>query len=90
MYFGINNFFVPIQSLLYYIRHTNSKNITLLPHPLTLFNNSMVLQQLFCILRLLVESVDDVGHGVLRSDVAPGLGAALSVDGAAHIAQVAQ
>ena len=29
-------------------------------------------------------------HGVLRGDVAPGLGAALGVDGAAHIAEVAQ
>ena len=81
---------MPIQSLLYYIRHTNSKNITLLPYPLTLFNSSMVLQQLFCIIRLLIEAVEDVEHGVLGSDVAPGFGAALGVDGAADVAELTE
>ena len=79
---------MPIQSLLYYIRHTNSKNITLLPHPLTLFNSSMVLQQLFCILRLFVESVDDVGHDVAGQGVAVCFGAALRVDDLRDIAEL--
>lgn len=41
-------------------------------------------------LRLLIEAIDHVEHGVLRRNAIPGLGAALSVDGAAHIAEVAQ
>ena len=41
-------------------------------------------------LRLLIEAVEDVEHGVLGSNVAPGFGAALGVDGAAYVAQVAQ
>ena len=41
-------------------------------------------------LRLLIEAVEDVEHGVLGSDVAPCLGAALSVDGAADVAKLTE
>ena len=42
------------------------------------------------LLRFLIEAVEDVEHGVLGSDVAPGLGAALGVDGAAHVAELTE
>ena len=37
-----------------------------------------------------IEAVEDVEHGVLGSDVAPGLGATLGVDGAADVAELAE
>ena len=45
---------------------------------------------LFCILGLFVEAVEDVEHCVLRGDIAPCFGAALSVDGAAHVAELSE
>ena len=41
-------------------------------------------------LRLLIEAVEDVEHGVLGSNVAPGFGAALGVDGAADVAELTE
>ena len=45
---------------------------------------------LFCILRLFVESVDDVGHDVAGQRVAIGLGAALRVEDLGDVAEVAE
>ena len=75
-FYGLISFFVNGFDILLLFHMNYSLNVA---HRVGLF-----------LLRLLVQPVDNVQQGVARRDVAPRLGAALGVDGAANVGEIAE